>query len=147
MRADEWLVKARLLEVGETLQVSCISVGEAHTTLGRINTILRGTGFPDYSLVAYTKPQETSSTGWWLCIAKVPRTDIGYVKTGAGDIQAEGNSFVTLDAQRLFHLAIKDGKSEEELFSLAVSELEKRYIKELLKSKRPVVIKLEGIGD
>ena len=144
MKAEEWIVKARLLDIGDTLQVSCISVSEATNTLGKVNAILRNTGFTDYSLICYTKPQEASTTGWWLCISKVPRTDRGYVRSG-GEIKAEGSTFITLEAQRIFQLAIKDGKTEEELLELAVTDLERRYIKELIKSKRPTVVSLEGI--
>ena len=147
MRADEWLAKARLLEIGETLQVSCVSSGEAHSILAKVNNILRVSSFPDYSLLGYVKPQHLNdgSKGWWLCLVKVQRTDKGYIKKADGTITVEGDSYITREAQRIFQLAISDGKSEEELISLAVNELEVRYVKELLKTKRPHII--EGIGD
>ena len=136
MEIKEWLVKARLLEIGDTLHISCVSSQEAYGALAKFQNTLKGVGFGDYSLVAYAKPQETSPSAWWVCIAKVPRTDVGYVKKASGKMEIEGNGYVSLDAQRLFQLAIKDKKSDEEVLALAVTDLETRYVKELLKTTR-----------
>ncbi len=140
MEIKEWLVKARLLDIGDTLYISCINSTEAYAALSKFQTQLRGIGFSDYSIVPYTKPQEKSPSAWWVCLSKVPRTDKGYVKKASGELSLEGGSYISLDAQRLFQLAIKDGKSEEELESMAVNDLERRYIKELIKSTRGKIL-------
>jgi len=141
MEIKEWLVKARLLDIGDTLYISCVNSTEAYAALGKFQAQLKGIGFKDYSIIPYVKPQEASPSAWWVCLAKVPRTDKGYVKKADGkELKLEGDNYVSVEAQRLFQLAIKDGKTEEELEGMAVSDLERRYIKELIKSARGKII-------
>ena len=132
MEIREWLAKARLLQVGDALYISCISSSEAYTALGKFEAQIRQGGYGDYSLVCYVKPSNDGRK-WWVCIAKVPRTDKGFIKKATGEIVTEGNDWITIEAQRIFKLAISDGKSLEEILSLAANDLEKRYIEELWK--------------
>lgn len=140
MEINEWVVKARLLDVGDTLHISCVSSSEAYAAQGKFQAALRGTGFGDYSLITYTKPQDSNAAAWWVCLAKVPRTDVGYVKKANGTMSAEGDNYIAKEAQRVFQLAIKDGRSDEEVLAMAISELEIKYIKELFKSTRGTVL-------
>ena len=142
MEINEWIVKARLLEVGEALYISCISSSEAYKAAGKFDGIIRQGGYHEYSLVTYVKPADKNNS-WWVCIAKIQRTDKAFVKKASGEIVAEGSDWVTIDAQRIFRLAINDGKSYDEVLALAINDLEKRYIKELWSTTVGNVVKLD----
>ncbi len=146
MEINEWLAKARLLEMGDALYISCVSSGEAFKTCGKFEGQIRKGGYESYSLIAYVKPDE-GERKWWVCIAKVKRTDQGYIKKASGEMVVEGDSWVTIGAQRIFRLAINDGKSYDEVIGLAINDLERRYVQELWETTVGNVIKykeLEG---
>jgi len=130
MEINEWMAKARLLEVGEALYVSCISSTEAFKSAGKFDTLIRQGGYNNYTLISYAKPNNKDNS-WWVVIAKVKRTDKAYLKKADGSMVEESDIWVTVEAQRIFRVAINDGKSLNEIMALAVTEMEKRYISEL----------------
>ena len=103
MEINEWLAKARLLEMGDALYISCISSSDAYTSLGKFESQIRQGGYGSYSLICYVKPSDDDRK-WWVCIAKVQRTDKGYIKKASGKIVVEGSDWVTLEAQRAIEL-------------------------------------------
>jgi hypothetical protein len=129
MEIVDSLTKARLLETGEVLYVQCLDASEALDGLNKLKKAIQSLEGLPYSLIAYTQRDDNST--WWVCIAKVDKVGTVYVKKPTGELLPEGEKWITIEAGRIFKLAISDGKSLEEVLDLAVNDLERRYIKEL----------------
>ena len=123
------LTKARLLDIGEVLYVQALDAEEATRSLRKVKSVISSLEKLPYTLISYVQRDEKGT--WWVCIAKVSKVNKVYIKRTSGEVVEEGDKWITLDAQRIFKLAIKDGKSKEEVLSLAVSDRERRYIEEL----------------
>lgn len=127
------VAKAKLLGDGEVLYKRCLSIHEGSALLNRLKGKLLSQVFEGYSLVPYTKKDESGT--WWLCIAKVPVENKVYIKKPSGELAIEEDGWVTKNVSRMFKLAIQDGKSREEILSLATTDLERKYALELLKGE------------
>jgi hypothetical protein len=133
--------KARLLDIGEVLYIQVLNSEEAVIGLRKVKAGILALENLPYTLIAYSNRDDTGT--WWVCIAKVSKVNKIYVKRKSGEIVNEGDKWVTLDAQRIFQLAIKDGKPKEEVLALAVTDMERRYIEELYKTSNATHLPVE----
>ena len=135
------ITKARLLDIGEALYIQALNGDEAVTVLRKVKAAILALENLPYTLIAYSNRDHTGT--WWVCIAKVSKVNKVYIKRKNGEIVHEGDKWVTLDAQRIFQLAIKDGKPKEEVLALAATDIERRYIEELYKTSNVTLLPVD----